>query len=118
MSAATELSGIHARSRSKAGAELFRDAGCIERRRCLEMRSGRQIACPMEGDAMHIPAVLVEPDSPPLPLLESPSSIIAVSKRPARKVQRVLKPGGSRSFQESVRDAAVVRGMRRLIPYR
>ena len=36
----------------------------------------------------------------------------------AREVHRVLKPGGMAIFQEPVRDSAVLRAVRKLIPYR
>jgi SAM-dependent methyltransferase len=36
----------------------------------------------------------------------------------AREVHRILKPGGFAIFQEPVRDSKVVRGIRRLIPYK
>jgi SAM-dependent methyltransferase len=36
----------------------------------------------------------------------------------SREVHRVLKPGGRAIFKEPVRDSRIVRGVRRLIPYR
>ncbi len=36
----------------------------------------------------------------------------------AREIHRVLKPGGIAIFQEPVRDSALIRGVRRMIPYR
>lgn len=36
----------------------------------------------------------------------------------AAEVHRILKPGGIAVFQEPVRDSALMRGVRRLIPYR
>jgi SAM-dependent methyltransferase len=36
----------------------------------------------------------------------------------AREVHRILKPGGRAIFQEPVRNSAILRGLRRLIPYR
>lgn len=36
----------------------------------------------------------------------------------AKEIYRVLKPGATAIFQEPVRDSAVVRGVRKLIPYR
>jgi SAM-dependent methyltransferase len=36
----------------------------------------------------------------------------------AREIYRILKPGGVAIFQEPVRDSKIVRGVRRLIPYK
>jgi SAM-dependent methyltransferase len=36
----------------------------------------------------------------------------------AREIYRILKPGGIAIFQEPVRDSKIVRGVRRLIPYK
>lgn len=56
-----QLNGIHARTRSKAGAELFRTGGGGERSRLLEIRNDRQIARLGEDGTMHKVAILMEP---------------------------------------------------------